>query len=178
MKRKIILYIATSLDGFIADKNGGVSWIDEAIKSDEVDNSYSEFIKNIDTVIMGMTTYNQVVTELSPNEWPYEGLNSYVFTSQNINDTNNVKFISTDILDFVKELKERNGKDIWIVGGANIANQLIKSNLIDEYHISTIPIILGSGMSLFNNDNPKIPLNLDKCSEVNGIVTSIYSRRR
>ena len=69
------------------------------------------------------------------------------------------------------------GKNIWICGGANIANQLVKANLIDEYHITTIPVILGSGIRLFQKDNVYIRLKLEESKEENGIITNIYSKR-
>ena len=81
--RKIRLYIAMSLDGYIADKNGGVSWLSGHGQDEENIDTYSEFIKNVDTVIMGWNTYHQIVTELSPQEWVYADLKSYVITHRN-----------------------------------------------------------------------------------------------
>lgn len=76
--RKIILYIAMSLDGKIADENGNVNWL---VGDDIHDTSstYDNFIQNIDTVIMGYNTYHQVVTELSPDTWVYKELKTFVF---------------------------------------------------------------------------------------------------
>ena len=67
--KKVILFIAMSLDGYIADKHGGVSWLNGEDKNIESADTYTDFIKHIDTVIMGWNTYEQIVTELSPKQW-------------------------------------------------------------------------------------------------------------
>ena len=81
--RKTILYIAMSLDGYIADKNGSVDWLTGQGTDEENVDTYSEFVKDIDTVVMGWNTYAQVITELSPGKWPYENLTSYIITHRN-----------------------------------------------------------------------------------------------
>lgn len=78
--RELVLYIAMSLDGFIADSEGGVDWLHGHEDGSDGDGSYPEFIKDIDTVLMGWNTYHQVTSELSPGEWPYAGLETWVFT--------------------------------------------------------------------------------------------------
>lgn len=112
--RKVILYIATSLDGYIADSNGGVSWLGGEDADYQGDHGYSEFLKSIDTVIMGMKTYRQVVEELSPDVWVYEGMKTYVLTHQKKENKEDIEFIEGDICDLIKSLKEETGKDIWI----------------------------------------------------------------
>lgn len=78
--RKVVLYIATSLDGYIADKEGKVDWL--VPTGVEEDTSYEDFYAQVDTVIMGRTTYDQVVTELSPTHYPYEDVTSYIMTHE------------------------------------------------------------------------------------------------
>ena len=177
MGRKVILYISVSVDGFIADKLGSVSWINGQDENYESDYGYNKFIENIDTVILGYNTYKQIVEELSPEEWVYKGLQSYVFTNKTKKDTENIKFVNGHISSFVEKLKKENGKDIWICGGANILNKLVKENIIDEYQITTIPIILGNGIRLFQENNINIKLKLKESKEENGIITNIYSKR-
>lgn len=176
MNRKVILYISTSVDGYIADTKGSVSWINGQDENYESDYGYNDFIKSVDTVIMGYNTYKQITEELSPNEWVYQGLQSYVFTEKSINDTDDIKFVNEDINLFIDKLKKEAGKNIWICGGANLLNQLVKEDLIDEYHITTIPIILGSGIRLFQENNI-IKLRLKESTEENGIITNIYLKR-
>lgn len=182
MDRKVILYIGVSLDGFIADKDGSVDWLSGEETANVNENttqdmsSYDELLKGIDTIIMGMTTYTQVVTELSPDVWPYQGIKSYIVTSKQEKDKEDIFFVNRNVSDLVKKLKEEEGKDIWVVGGANIANQLIKDDLIDEYRITTLPIILGDGIRLFEQGNKTISLRLDCVKQYGDTVLSIYSR--
>ena len=77
--RKVVLFIAMSLDGFIADRRGGVDWLSGQGSGASFD-AYGAFIQNVDTVLMGWNTYHQIITELAPGEWPYTGLACYVFT--------------------------------------------------------------------------------------------------
>lgn len=177
MNRTVVLYISVSLDGFIADNNAGVEWIEGQDENYNSDYGYDNFIRNIDTVILGYNTYRQITEELSPDEWVYKGLISYVFTSKKYKDTNEIKFVNEDITLFIEALKEQHGKDIWICGGADIANQCMKSNIIDEYHITTIPVILGKGIRLFEDDNPQIKLRLKELKQENGLIESVYVKR-
>ena len=175
--RKAVLFIAMSLDGYISDKNGKVDWLMGQDSDAETADSYADFEKSIDTVIMGWKTYHQVVTELSPGQWVYENLQSYVLTHRDCPSTKNIKFISADPCSLVKRLKEKNGKDIWICGGADIVRQLIAQDLIDVYHISMIPTILGGGTRLFPNDGQEIKLRLANAKTSNGIIELLYQKR-
>lgn len=177
MDRKVILYIAMSLDGYIADKKGSVNWISDNIDSVEVDNGYGEFISDIDTLIMGRNTYEQIITELSPNEWVYKGIESYVVTTKLQPDNENVHFINSNICDFVKKLKRDNGKSIWVVGGEKLFNCLNQSGLIDEYHITIVPTILGGGIRLFDECDETVKLHLIDSVKCNGFVSVKYIKQ-
>ena len=109
--RKIILYIASNLDGYVARENGGIDWFPQIDAS-----GYDEFYKTIDAVIMGKITYDQVLTF---GEYPYKDKKSYVFTRNN-NPTNdeNVEFIS-NLDEFVKGILPNLDGNVWMVGGAN-----------------------------------------------------------
>lgn len=178
MDRKIILYIAISLDGFIADQKGCVNWLGGHDSNYQGDYGYGEFTETIDTVVMGMSTYLQIKNDLSPSEWPYPTMKSYVFTHQKLNHTADVEFISEDIVRFIKDLKKQPGKAIWISGGASIANQLVQANLIDEYQLSIMPIILGSGIRLFTENNPTTKLHLERITPINGVINTVYTRNQ
>ena len=121
--RKVIAYIAMSLDGYVADKHGSVAWL--AGDGSDVENvgSYPEFYKSVDTVILGNTTYKQIVTELSPDKWVYEGKQSYVITNQDCKNTDEITFTNRNIADLVHNLKLQDGKNIWICGGASTIDQ-------------------------------------------------------
>lgn len=176
--KKIILYIAVSLDGYIADRNGSVDWIKGQDDSVEQEDTFTPFFDSIDTVIMGKRTYDQIVTELSPNQWPYTGATTFVITHDDKNnETEHIHFRNTPVCQLVDELRQQSGKNIWICGGAQIANQLIETDMIDTYHIAVIPVILGGGIKLFDTAEHKIDLTLAGTKEYNGIIELTYLRK-
>ena len=119
--KKISLFIAMSLDGYIADSKGSVNWLNGQDNDDNVD-VYSDFVKEIDTVIMGWNTYHQIVTELSPDEWIYDDLTTYVVTHNPQASSDKVHFTNENPIELLKKLREENGKGIWIceIGRAHV----------------------------------------------------------
>ena len=176
--RKVVLYIAMSIDGYIADKNGKVDFIKGQNDIEQNGDSYTNFIKKVDTVVMGWNTYHQIVTELSPNKWVYNDMTSYVITHRALKSTENIVFTQTAPCDLIKQLKQQKGDKIWICGGANIIQPLIQYELIDEYMISIIPTILGSGIRLFGETQQQIKLKLIQTQYDNGITELIYKKRK
>ena len=177
--RKVILYIAVSLDGYIADRNGSVDWIKGQDDSVEAEDTFTPFFDSVDTVIMGKRTYNQIVTELSPNHWPYAGATTFVVTHDGESiGTEHIRFRNRSVCRLVDEIREQSGKNIWICGGAQIARQLIEKDMIDTYHIAVIPVILGGGIRLFDTTEHKIDLTLDRTKEYNGIIELTYHRKQ
>ncbi len=174
--RKVILYIATSIDGFIADSNGEIAWLDTGVKNEEVDTSYDHFYQQVDTVILGRTTFDQVTTELSPNYYPYADSITYCLTSQKRENTDKIIFTDQSIVDLVKQLKKSNGRDIFIVGGASIIQPLVERNLIDEYILATIPIILGKGIPLFHPIKNPVALKPISTQLLNHIIYRTYQK--
>jgi dihydrofolate reductase len=135
--RKIILYIASSLDGYIARENGDIDWLPENTAS-----GYDEFYKTIDMVVMGKKTYEQVLTF---GAYPYKDKKSYVFTRNNDPPKDkNTEFVS-DVDKFVKENMSNPGKNIWLVGGSEIISPFLNRGFVDEIILSIIPVILGNG---------------------------------
>ena len=177
VKRDIVLYIAVSLDGYIARENGAVDWLGGESGDPDLDSGFNEFYSSIDTVVMGRTTYEQVVNELSPGAWVYEGKKCYVATSRNHVADNRVEYISEDIVGFIKKIKSQPGKDIWLVGGGRLLDQFFKQNLLDRYVITIIPTILGAGIPLFLDENPEIQLKLIETKVIDGMVELTYIRR-
>ncbi|NLL79336.1 MAG: dihydrofolate reductase [Clostridiales bacterium] len=175
--RKVILYIAMSLDGYIADQNGKVDWLNAYNDVEEGTDSYSLLLETVDTVVMGYNTYHQIVTELSPEQWIYEELKSYVITHNKIPSNPEIMFVNNSPSDLVKKLKKESGKDIWICGGANIISQLMQEELIDRFHISVIPTILGNGIRLFEDSHNEMKLDLVQTKNGSGIVELIYEHR-
>ncbi len=171
--RKIVLYIASSLDGYIARKNGGVDWLDEFNNAGE-DYGYYKFLDSIDVTLMGNKTYK---TSMSLGDFPYKDKKNYVFTKQNIiPQADYVKFINKNIVLFSKDLKTQKGKDIWLIGGTQINELFFNNELIDELILSVMPVTLGNGIPLFteNVKQLKFRLNNEKSYE-NGVVQLQYS---
>lgn len=175
--RKVTLYIAMSLDGYIADSDGNVDWLNGQDRYVENIDTYSTFIKDIDTVVMGWKTYHQVSTELSPDEWIYSALTSYIITHRTLPSTENLKFVQDNPCEIVHRLKQESGRGIWICGGANIIHPLVEADLIDEYYISIIPTLLGSGIRLWEENNREIKLKLVHTQSYNGITELVYMHR-
>lgn len=174
--RKVILFIAMSLDGYIADDQGKVGWLGGQGSDEEIRDTYAEFVPHVDTVVMGWNTYHQIVTELSPEEWVYSGLTSYVVTHRDCPSAEMIRFTGENPCSLVRKLKQEEGKAIWICGGAEIVRQLMAEDLIDLYYISVIPMLLGNGIRLFGSGK-EIPLRLIKTQSYDGITDLIYERR-
>ncbi len=162
---KIILYIATSLDGYIAREDGSVDWLPESAES-----GYDAFYKSVDTVIMGKTTYDQISTF---GEYPYKDKKSFVFTTTNQIKDENVEFVS-DVDKFVMNDFPGVGKNIWLVGGAQIITSFLKQKVVDEIIITTIPIILGKGIPLVQNIESEIKIELIKTQKYSKLVDLHY----
>ena len=175
--KKVSLFIAMSLDGYIADSKGNVSWLAGQGNDDDNIDSYSKFVNDIDTVIMGWNTYHQIVTELSPDEWVYYDFTTYVVTHHPKISSDKIHFTNECPVELIKKLREENGKGIWICGGANLIQQLVREDIIDYYYITVIPILLGSGIRLFENTKHKVKLRLLNTQSYNGMVDLIYIRR-
>lgn len=162
---KIIVYIATSLDGYIAREDGSIDWLPESAES-----GYDAFYKSVDTVIMGKTTYDQVLTF---GEYPYKDKKSFVFTRTNQNNDDNAEFIS-DVEKFVKDSFPGAGDNIWLVGGTKIITSFLKQGAVDEMIITVIPVLLGKGISLFQNPEDEIKLELVKTEKFGQLVDLHY----
>ena len=150
MKKKVILYIATSLDGFIARKNGSVDWLPEINNSKE-DYGYKEFFDSVGIVILGNTTYKRVKA-------PYENKKCFVFSRENTGKEDNIIYVNSDVKEFINGLSDDG--NIWLVGGANIVKEFLKNNLVDEFIITVFPTLLGEGISLFAEGCGEVQLKL------------------
>lgn len=147
--RRVKLYIATSLNGKIAKSDGSVDWLESIPNPEKTDHGYYEFYKTIDTVVQGNNTYKQILSW--GIDFPYADKKNYVFTKNTeLQNTEHVQFISENHIEFVKNLKNQKGKDIWLVGGGLINTSLLNKNLIDEIQVFMMPIILSDGIDLFS----------------------------
>ena len=126
MNRKCILYIAMSLDGFIADEMGGVDWLN-TFDSGEENNDFREFMRSIDIVLLGRATYEQMLTF---GDWGYGGKKCYVFTTSTLAKDPNVEFFIGEATDLLTKLRLQPGRDIYLCGGAKLIDTFLKQNLI------------------------------------------------
>ncbi|MCE7044430.1 dihydrofolate reductase family protein [Dyadobacter sp. CY312] len=161
--KRIVLNLAVTLDGFIEGPNGEIDWCIM-----EEDMNFGAFIESVDTMFYGRVSYDAWGNYHpedhadSAEKKMWEGIhskNKFVFSSQNRTDEK-ATFISSDIANKVREIKEEGGKDIWLYGGASLIRTFIKLGLIDVYKISVHPVALGKGKPLFEDINQRIGLKL------------------
>lgn len=172
---KIILYIATSLDGFIADINGGVDWLPHPKDNAELEAvGYKDLMERIDTILMGSRSYKQI---LGFGDWGWPDKHTYVFTSKNLEtDKTYISMMHDSPLKFMAKFKDRKSdKDIWLLGGAQLAQSFAQEDLIDEIILTITPQTLGKGIPLgliFN----KFDLTAEKAL-TDGMIQKIYLRK-
>ncbi len=141
--RKLILFSATSIDFYIARKDGSINWL----FSDGNDYGYYAFYKNIDSILVGHRTFKEAL-KLDKN-FPDPDRTYFVFSKKKEHsEWKNVNFVRYDIPEFVEKMKNLPGKNIWLMGGAQINELLYNAGLIDEMILSIHPIILGEGIPL------------------------------
>lgn len=173
-----IVYIATSIDGFIADADGGIEWLEDIPNPDHSDFGFSNFMAKIDAIVMGRKTFEKVLTF---PEWPYT-IPVFVLTNSNLQESphlsGKVKFLRGQPGEIVETLSKKGYKNLYIDGGVTI-QRFLEEDLIDELIITTIPVILGKGIPLFGNLQEKLQFTFNK-SEVLGssLVKNYYKRVR
>jgi dihydrofolate reductase len=172
--RQVILYIAMSLDGYIAKPNDDLSFLSIAEKEGE-DYGYADFVSTIDTVILGRKTYDWVIKEVG--EFPHADKNAYIITRTARPTIGKTVFYTGDLTDLVRKLKNENGKNIFCDGGAETVNELLNNDLLDELMISVIPILVGNGTRLFKDGRPEQKLKLVNIKTYDTGLTQLHYKR-
>ncbi len=173
-ERKLVLYISMSLDGYIATKEDSLEFLSLVEKEGE-DYGYHEFVQSVDAVMVGRKTYEKVIS--MGYDYPHSDKDVYILTRTAKPSVGNFKFFTDDLVQLVIDLKNKPGKNIYCDGGAEIANELMKNDLVDEYIISVIPILLGDGIKLFKNGRPEQRLELLKSKQYEkGLIQLHYQR--
>jgi dihydrofolate reductase len=169
--RKVTFGGANSLDNYLARPDHSVDWL---MWGEEAAAVMADFWKTIDTVLMGRKTYE--VALRSGQGGSYPGVKTYVFSrSLKQGSSDGVTIISGDVVEFVRELKQRDGKDICVMGGGELARALFEGGLIDEIGFNIHPVLLGSGIPLFHPMSRQIDLELLECKAFkNGCVLVRY----
>lgn len=174
--RKLILYIAMSLDGYIAKQDDDISFL-TAVEQEGEDYGYSKFIETIDAVILGRKTYDKILAMGS--DWPYGDRKVYVLTRTPKPDSGNIQFYSGSLTELISTLKSEEGKHIYCDGGAETVHQLLQEDLIDELTISIIPVFLGDGIRLFKGGLQELKLQLISVKSFEkGLVQMRYIQAR
>lgn len=156
----VVLYIATSLDGYVADGEGGVEWL-ETFEDDydggEPGGSYEAFFETVDCLVVGARTYEQV---LGFGEWPYGDRRTVVVTHRDLpRASEHVEFYAGDLRGLVADLTAVHDR-IWLVGGAALAGAFLERELVEEIRLSVIPVLLGGGVRLFGESGTSRALHL------------------
>ncbi|MEH6548691.1 MAG: dihydrofolate reductase family protein [Pseudomonadales bacterium] len=164
---KCSVYIATSADGYIAEEDGSVGWLDtagnpDADMSENPDMGFGEFLGSVDCLVMGRKCMDMISSmNLTPEQWPYGDAHVVVLSSTvkvaPKNLLGKVELHSGKIADLVKELDQRGFKHAYIDGGTTIT-AFINENLINEITITKVPVLLGAGIPLFGNISQNVKL--------------------
>jgi dihydrofolate reductase len=171
--RKVVFGGANSLDNYFARKDDSFDWI---MWSDEAAKIMGEYFKSFDTIVMGRRTY-EVTLRLGHGDGSTPGMKTYVFSrTLKSRATKKLEITSEDVVEFIRRIKQEDGKDICIMGGGLLAKPLFEADLIDEIGFNIHPVLLGSGIPLFHEMNRQIDLELKECQVFkNGCVLVTYS---
>ena len=163
-----------SLDGYIATSYNGLDFL-SLVEDDGQDYSYADFVNTVDTVIVGRKSYDKVLS--MGFEYPHKNKDLYIITRTPRPTVGSVKYYTGNLKELIINLKNKDGKSIYVDGGAEVVNELLNDNLIDEFYISIIPTLLGDGISLFKNGRPEFNLKLISSKSYNkGLVQLHYKR--
>ena len=156
-RRKIIVYVATSADGFLARRNGSVDWLENPqLKGDY---GMRAFYRSVDTCIMGRKTYDHAVKFGMADG--YSGKRNYVFSRKlKAAASPKVSVVGDDVAAMVDRLRNEKGKHIWLVGGAKLISSFLDAGAVDEFILTVIPHIIGEGIPLIAPRRRDLPLKL------------------
>lgn len=176
--RKLSLFIATSLDGYISKPNDDLSFL-KLVEKEGEDYGYIEFTANIDTIILGRKTYDYVLKEIGSSHYDNGQRDVYVITRTERPRVGRTTFYTGRLTELVQRLKSESGKNIYCDGGAEIINELLMHDLIDEFIISFIPVLVGKGTRLFKDNRPEQQLEfVNAKSFETGLIQLHYKRKK
>ena len=176
-KIKTIVYIGTSLDGFIARKNGDIDWLTQ-FANDEAIRAYEEFMARVDAIVIGKGTFEKVLTFPS---WPYEKkvfVLSTTIKQVPASVTHKITLLSMEPKELLSYLLSKGFSGIYVDGG-KVIQSFLEEDLIDELIISKVPVLIGSGIPLFDYLNTDLQFkHMNTQVSSNGLVRSYYERKR
>lgn len=175
--RKLCLFIASSLDGYIAKPNDDLGFL-KLVEKEGEDYGYKTFTDSVDTIILGRKTYDWVIAQIGPEHYDNGERDVYVITRRQRPAIGKTQFYTGDLTELVRQLQSRNGKNIYCDGGAEVINELLKKDLIDEMIISIVPILLGEGTRLFTDGRPEQLLELAQVKTFDTGLTQLHYKRK
>jgi dihydrofolate reductase len=175
--RILSLFIAASLDGYIAKPDDDLSFL-KLVEKEGEDYGYADFISTVDTIILGRKTYDWVLREIGTSHYDHGERDVYVITRTERPGVGKTKFYTGDLIEFVRRLKSERGKNIYCDGGAEIINELLKEDLVDELIISVIPVLLGQGTRLFKDGRPEQLLGFVSSRSFDSGLIQLHYRRK
>lgn len=147
-KRKVVLYIASSLDGYIATEEDSLDWLFQVEGQEEANEVIENFDRTIDTLIMGRRTFDWVMKEMKGKN-PYENKMTYVYTHQPQEFSEKIQYTQIQPVELIDVLRKEPGKDIWLMGGGGVILDFLEAGLVDEIILTIAPVLLGKGVPLF-----------------------------
>jgi dihydrofolate reductase len=181
---KLTIHMVSSLDGYIAKKDNSVSWFETADHYEQgvhvTEQDAQEFLKTIDCYIMGARTYEHALELSKSYGWVYGDIPTIVLTHRDLPvERQNVELYSGDLNQLVSARLKPNYKNVWLVGGAELAKDFISLNLADEIRQSILPIILGDGIPFHSHIGQEKPLHLKKVTAYkSGMVELVYEIKK
>jgi dihydrofolate reductase len=168
----VCVYIAVSLDGFIARDDGSLDWLD-AMQVPGEDYGYAEFYSTIDTVVLGRATYNKVLTF---GEWPFAGRRVIVLTHRALTSDRGERAHEGSLARLLNSLVVEGARRVYVDGG-QASRQGLREGLVDELTLSSVPVMLGTGRPLFERGLPASEWTLQATRRfASGLVQSRYLR--
>jgi len=168
---KVVLYIATSLDGYIARLDGSVDWLNN-VEVGGGDGGYSEFYNTVGTIVMGRLTYEEVL--ILADEFPYADKPCFVLSRSKQVSAPHISFTDESINTLIPTLKSTSEGDVWLLGGGQLASAFLQEGLLDELHVAIIPKILGDGIPLFPTGVVPTNLQLMNVNKIGQMVSLLY----
>lgn len=175
--RKLSLFIATSLDGYIAKPNNDLSFL-KLVEKEGEDYGYAEFTATIDTIILGRKTYDYVLKEIGSSHYDNGQRDVYVITRTERPSVGRTTFYTGNLTELVQRLKSESGKNIYCDGGAEIINELLQHDLVDEFIISVVPVLVGNGIRLFKDHRPEQQLEFVSAKSFETGLTQLHYKRK
>jgi dihydrofolate reductase len=190
---KAVYYCASSLDGFIAAADDSLAWLmgyEGSFDGEGAEpgpmaegGTYERFYEGVGALVSGSTTY-EFILDHEGSEWPYRGKPYWVLSSRELrmpaDETADLRITRAGVADVHEEMAAAAGeRDLWVVGGGNVASQFADAGLLDELHLTVVPVVLGAGKPLFDRRPPGGPMQLTGTRTFDtGMVELRYELRR